>query len=569
MDSPTLDLASARAGRPLGARSPWIPRLSIAYGILAALLGAYVIALVVHADRGPWSFVSSWGVDGFEFVVALMCLACGVLGGSPRRTATVALGLGLIAWSIGDILWSFETQNGGNLSTPSPADFFYLLFYPLACVAVILLMRREVEKLPLTVWLDGLVTGLGAATVVAAFAFETIWRGVSGPTLTVATLVAYPIGDLILLAVVVAALAMLPTWRSAHWLILAFGCALEALGDTVYLFQASAGTYRVGTLLDVTWPLAIFLASLAMLKWSSSPKERAPSTRHRFTLPAIGATCGLVVLFRGSLNHVSRVALVLAALTLVVVVCRLVLSFRELTTLTESRRRESLTDELTGLGNRRYLMLVLDEFFARRVTADEELRLALLLIDLDHFKEINDAFGHPVGDRILTDLGPRIRSVLQDSDLLVRLGGDEFGVVLTDANVDDATTIAERITSQLEHSFHLDVTSLYLNASIGIAVAPDHAQSSAELFRCADVAMYRAKTTRRPFDVYERTSDDGMSRMRQLSELRKAIRGPYARTLVPTSVRSAHRGSPIGRGVGAMAAPGIWLDPTGRLSSVR
>ena len=89
-------------------------------------------------------------------------------------------------------------------------------------------------------------------------------------------------------------------------------------------------------------------------------------------------------------------------------------------------------------------------------------------------------------------------------------------------------TIAERITAQLEESFQLDVASLYLSASIGIAVAPDHAQNSAELFRCADVAMYRAKVARRPFDVYEQAADDGLSRMQRIDQLRQAIE---ARTL--------------------------------------
>ena len=76
-------------------------------------------------------------------------------------------------------------------------------------------------------------------------------------------MLAYPIGDLVLLAFVVGALAMVPTIRNALWLVLALGCALEALGDTVYLVQASAGTYRIGTLLDATWPAAIFLMSLS------------------------------------------------------------------------------------------------------------------------------------------------------------------------------------------------------------------------------------------------------------------------------------------------------------------
>ena len=516
-----FSLVSLPAGRRQGERAPRALGISITYGVLGAVLAAYVVVLMAFPNSSESSFLNNWAVDGFEVVVALLCMARAFAGG-PLRPVAIVLGAGLLAWSLGDVLWSAETLGGGNPPTPSPADLFYLLFYPLAWLAIILLMRIEVRRLPLTAWLDGIMTGLGAAAIVAAFAFDTISSGVSGPPLTVATLLAYPIGDLILLAMVVGALAMLPTWRNAMWLILALGCALDAVGDTVYLFQTSANTYQVGTILDVTWPAAIFLISLAM--WQRSTNSiRSALIRPRFVLPVIGASCGLIVLFRGSLNHVGRLALVLAGITLLVVVGRLLLSFRDLTTLNESRQRQALTDELTGLGNRRYLMGVLEDFFGDVAEVDPHERLALLLIDLNHFKEINDSFGHPVGDQILTRLGPRIRGILRSSDVLARLGGDEFGVVLTDADVDYASTVAERITSQLEESFQLDVASLYLSASIGIAVAPDHAQTSAELFRCADVAMYRAKVARRPFDVYEHAADDGLSRMQRIHQLRQAI----------------------------------------------
>src|SRR5271157_4212440 len=265
------------------------PRVSIAYGILGVLLGAYMLILLLAHPGGHWSaFLDNWVVDGFELVVALLCIARAMAGG-PRRSVALALGAGLLAWTMGDILWSVETLGGRNPSTPSPADAFYILFYPLACLAIVLLTRKEAKKLPLTSWLDGMMTGLGAAAVVAAFAFDTIAKGVSGSPLTVATLLAYPIGDLVLLAFVVGALAMVPTFRNAVWLILALGCTLEALGDTVYLIQASAGTYRVGTLLDATWPAAIFLMSFAMWQRTPRPINQSMSIAPRFTLPAVGA----------------------------------------------------------------------------------------------------------------------------------------------------------------------------------------------------------------------------------------------------------------------------------------
>ena len=311
------------------------------------------------------------------------------------------------------------------------------MFYPLTYVGVILILRLGVRKVPLATWLDGVVAGLGAATVTAAFVFETIVRSVGGSPAQVTTNLAYPVGDLLLVALVVGALTILPTWRNPQLLVLALGCGMLAVGDTVYLFQSSAGTYQVGTLLDATWPVAMVLISAAVWLRSAPAAAAAPQT-FQFVIPTVAAACGLAVLYEGGLGHVGSVAATLALLTLVAVMGRSMLYFWDLRRLNQSREREAMTDELTGLGNRRYLMTMLDNFFDTE-SADH---LALLLIDLNHFKEINDSFGHQVGDCILTMLGSRLRNVLAVSDSLVRLGGDEFGIVLTGENALRPTLLA-------------------------------------------------------------------------------------------------------------------------------
>ena len=154
----TAAIDEARADDRAGARNrPSSPAL-IAYGFLGALLGAYVLMLLLANPGGRSSnFLGNWVVDGFELVVALLCVARALTGG-PRRFVALALGTGLLAWSLGDILWSVETLGGRDPSTPSPADLFYILFYPLACAAIVLLMRKEVKRLPVTSWLDGIMT---------------------------------------------------------------------------------------------------------------------------------------------------------------------------------------------------------------------------------------------------------------------------------------------------------------------------------------------------------------------------------------------------------------------------
>ena len=149
--------------------------------------------------------------------------------------------------------------------------------------------------------------------------------------------------------------------------------------------------------------------------------------------------------------------------------------------------------------------------------------VALLLIDLDHFKEINDSFGHQTGDALLQQIGPRIRKVVRHNDVVARLGGDEFAVLLYGADAFKATTVALRITTLLEQPIDVNTASLHVGASIGVALAPEHAQTGSELLRCADIAMYRAKTERGSFDVYDAALDDEADRFVLIDDLRLAM----------------------------------------------
>ena len=155
------------------------------------------------------------------------------------------MGLGLLAWSIGDILFTLESRGGASPPTPSPADAFYLMLYPLAYLAIMLLIRGEIRSFKASVWLDGAVAGLGAAAIVCAFVFDTILSSLSGSPTQVATNIAYPIGDLILLAIAVSALVIVPGWP-IRLITLVAGCLVMAIGDTVYLFESAAGTYKSG-----------------------------------------------------------------------------------------------------------------------------------------------------------------------------------------------------------------------------------------------------------------------------------------------------------------------------------
>ena len=267
----------------------------------------------------------------------------------------------------------------------------------------------------------------------------------------------------------------------------------------------------------------MFMMSLSV--WMPA-RERVRVTHElvrnpRFALPALATVASIGIVMLGNFAHISVVAISLAAATLAVVGVRMVMSLRILSRLTEARVTQAVTDELTGLGNRRLLLSEIDQRMTTSALTSRP-SFALLLIDLDHFKEINDSFGHPAGDAVLREIAPRFKSAVRSIDSVARLGGDEFAVVLEQADLSLAVQVAERITTSLEEAVVLETTSLHVGASIGIALAPTHATSTDELVRCADVAMYRAKGLHLAFDTYEAALDEGADRLMLMEDLRTA-----------------------------------------------
>ncbi|WP_258016236.1 bifunctional diguanylate cyclase/phosphodiesterase [Streptomyces sp. AJS327] len=188
-----------------------------------------------------------------------------------------------------------------------------------------------------------------------------------------------------------------------------------------------------------------------------------------------------------------------------------------------ARAEEQLRDPLTGLPNRQWLLertfSALDE--AERTGA----RSALVLIDLDRFRSVNDTLGHLAGDRLLLQIAERLRAALPRGSEVARLGGDEFAVLIP---VTDSPTSAQRtarsLVSALSSPLDLDGLTLVLEASAGVSVFPDHARSAEGLLRRADVAMYEAKRDRTAVEVYEATRDGNTpDRLGLLADLRRAL----------------------------------------------
>ena len=498
----------------------------VVYSALSVALIAYLALLVLRPVGQSSTLVDGWGVDAFELIASGLCIANG-LRRRTRRLVPLILGIALACWAVGDLSLTIESLGGVIPATPSVADAFYLGFFPFAYVALVLFIRGETTQLTAPDWLDGAVAGLGAGALCAAFAFRLIQHSVGQPWVGVAVNLAYPVGDVLLLLLVVGGSALLTGRQRLPWLLVAAGITINVLGDTSNLLHTShllgsVGGGQLGSIFNqIAWPTSILLMSMAM--WI--PRGRANPVRIAelpgFALPGLAAATGVTILYLGTLGRINRVATGLAAATLLTVVVRTGLSVRGLRTLTRERQRLAITDHLTGLGNRRHLFDVLDAAFA--ADAQESRGLAFLFIDLDGFKQINDSFGHPTGDEILGRIGARLAAALRGSALLTRVGGDEFAVVLTEADADRAVASAQRLSDALQEPFLIDVVNVRIGASIGIALAPLHAGNGARLMWCADVAMYRAKLACSPFALYDHDFDSGDSRLQLADQLHNAI----------------------------------------------
>ena len=413
----------------------------------------------------------------------------------------------------------------GSMNSLRP---LWLLFYPLLFAGLLLLLRLRLKRLPIAMGMDALIAGFTVAAV-AAIAFGPYGAATKGSPLTVVLSLAFPVGDLLLVALAAGALSVLGWRADRRWVLLLAGFVLYAIADILFMFHVAHGTYHRGSWFDTFRPCAALLVAGASWMAPESMRPRAAVMGRGYAVPQLMFTVVLVGLLVLSYDaRLPRVSVLLAAAGLIAVTARFALAFREVSRLADSHRH-AMTDDLTLLANRRAMSTALTAaaFEHSLRTGDERDRRGpgLLLLDLDRFKGINDSLGHPVGDQLLCQVADRLARSVRAEDLLARVGGDEFAVLFpAGIEISTATSLAARIVDALDEPFVLREMTVRVEASIGIAVCPDHCRHPEELLQCADVAMYRAKGTPGRIALYDTAHDSKRSDERQtIDELRAAM----------------------------------------------
>ncbi len=455
----------------------------------------------------------------------------------------------ILSYVIGQIIWTLN-ENVLHMAAlfPSWADAGYLASYPFALLAILLLPR---QRRPLTsrtrIVFDAGIAMIGVVTF--------SWYFVLGPTIMhgsdsmLGRLVGalYPLSTLALIF----CLIMLTVRNNervmrpvTQLLFLAF--AVIAITDTIYNFQLLHDQYMTGSLLDLGWPLGYLLLGLAarvlyeLPQSESQAKENGRTaelnTSWQILIPyAWVPTLGVLLLFiwRSGDHSTLVMGVVIGAVILLgLMLVRQVVAVRELHALyanndalaSANMQLEILAthDALTGLPNRSVLQKRLEQ--EAQTASESNIPAALLLLDLDRFKEVNDTLGHAVGDLLLQKIGSRLQNHLRPTDFIARLGGDEFAIVLPATDATGAIHTARTLLGVLDAPIVVAGHVFSIGGSIGIALTPEHGFDVTTLLRCADVAMYVAKRSQSGHAEYTPEVDQHSTRrLALMSELRQAI----------------------------------------------
>ncbi|WP_051167459.1 bifunctional diguanylate cyclase/phosphodiesterase [Actinoplanes sp. N902-109] len=432
------------------------------------------------------------------------------------RVITVAFACQLAA----HCSWFVQSHVTHETGYPSTADYCFLLFSPFMFAGLLMLpgqyrRRRDRQKLAL----DALIVGAGG--------FIAIWYLLLGPIINAPGMsrwersftAALPIGDLLLvLAMSTALLRRHQPEVPAPLRLLAGSIALTVTADVSYSWIQLHGGFTGGSWPDLLWLAGCFLLVLAADRQYRRPRHPAPPRRDRnvvFVLP-YAASVGAYLLLAEQSSHLpldpyGGMILGSAVLTLLVMA-------RQMHALRDNREM-AVTDGLTGLANRTLVSERLDQLAGQPIRPGRH--TAVMLIDLDRFKPINDTFGHEAGDAVLVATADVLRTVLRAGDLAGRLGGDEFTVIVQGLpSRETAGVIAARLLAELRTPVIFGEHVLMVEASIGVVVRDDPYASGETLLQQADTALYAAKRAGRArFEYYS----DVLDTKAREAELRRAV----------------------------------------------
>jgi diguanylate cyclase (GGDEF)-like protein len=474
-----------------------------AWGFAAA--GA-VALIAIHRLLPEASLEQSLLYDAIGGLAVFGILVGVVLNRPSRRAPWVLIALGQALFVIGDVLWVYYEQIGES-PFPSMADAFYLGGYPFMAAGLALLIRRRLGGGDRAGLIDAAILTTAAGMLTWVYIMVPALLGAELTPLELAISAAYPLADILLIGVATG-LMTTPGARTPAFGMVVASLLILLVADQIYQFQTLEGTYVAGGPIDTLYLVSYAAIAIGALH----PSMRALTEPHPVPVTWLGPVRLLFLAAAMVTGPVLVVALDTTVDPQLVVIgaCTAILSLLVLVRLAglvgvlerdvaqrrvleERLSHQANTDPLTGLANRRLFLREVASALEPRLDGDRG--MALLFLDLDAFKKVNDELGHAVGDAILHAVADRIRECLRGVDLAARLGGDEFGVLLREiGDEDQSDAVADRILAALAEPLTIGGDKVIPAASIGIATCTPGHLTADELLNLADSAMYRAKS---------------------------------------------------------------------------
>jgi len=476
------------------------PRRAATLGVV--LWGGYVVWSVTQWLVGQTTSPTVGRiVSDVAFAVfglfALGCAAMAAVSNRGRaRAAWVFVGIGAAAW--------FAAIAGSDLRSPlgavgvpfaSVADVGFIVFPIATCVALLLLPVGPGGPSTMRLLMDGLVVAGSLFLIAWIVVLRDVFEAGGTDPVVFAVRLAYPILDLV--AITVGVLVVIRARGAARMSVasLTVGIVLMSISNDVLYHLVENGRGRAN-LLYLGWATSLLAVGLGALAGCGQRRAGHIPVHDTLWLPYVPMSVAGVVVIADLAKPASAVVLLVSASLVIVVMLRQFLVMGSNQRLLAVVAEQALQDPLTGLANR-YL-------FNDRLHHAVELHrrelfgaLAVLTLDLDDFKLVNDGLGHAAGDALLVDVAARIRSAVRSGDTIARLGGDEFAILI-EKGPETPDSVAQRVVEAFEQPFLVEGHLLPIRPSVGLSVAParDRDLRASDLLKQSDLAMYAAKRTR-------------------------------------------------------------------------